>query len=316
MIVGAACLSHTPYLDRARADADVERRFHAAADAVADLVRESRPDVVIAFHPDHYNGVFYDLMPSFCVAAAASSIGDFGTVAGELNVDGTLSTALVAHCLAHDFDMAIAHKLKVDHGLAQPLELIASGLPALTVLPVFVNCAAAPRPSFRRCRELGRLIGAWADDLPQRVLMLGSGGLAHDPPLPSFAEATGPVRDALMEGHSPTHAQRLSRQVRVYAAGRAFVAGVAEILPLNPEWDRKVLTALAEGDLRFAEDWTDDEALTEEAGCGAHEIRTWIAALTASQVASQVPILTNFYHPIPEWITGTAIVSSFPARQS
>lgn len=312
MIVGAACLSHTPYIDRARAQAEVERRFYEAVAEVADLVKASRPEVVLAFHPDHYNGVFYDLMPSFCVATAASSIGDFGTVAGDLNVRADLSTELVEHCLNNDFDVAIAHKLRVDHGLAQPLEMIAADLPDIAIIPVFINCAASPRPGFRRCRELGRLIGLWANALPHRVMLLGSGGLAHDPPLPELSAASEKTREMLIEGHVMTHAQRLSRQSRVYDTGKAFVEGSASLRPLNPDWDAMVLDALAAGDLTFADGWHDDNALTQIAGCGAHEIRTWIAALAASRMGVEAPVVRRFYHPIPEWITGTAIVSSFP----
>lgn len=310
MIVAAACLSHTPYLDRARAEPRVEARFYEAVDEVAAEMSEARPDVLIAFHPDHYNGVFYDLMPPFCVAAAAVSIGDFGTVAGALRVDTALSTSLVDHCLRNGFDMALAHALKVDHGLAQPLEMVAAELPSLVILPVFVNCAAEPRPSFRRCRELGALVGRWAHALSQRVALLGSGGLSHDPPIASLATASGDVRDALIAGRDPSHGTRLARQRRVFATGRAFAAGEATIRQLNPDWDRRVLNHLARGELAFADDWEDEDALTEEAGCGAHELRTWIAALSALATASDVPVRELFYHPILEWITGTAVVST------
>ena len=49
--------------------------------------------------------------------------------------------------------------MKVDHGITIPLYKLTGALARYDVLPVFINCAADPRPSFRRVRAFGAAIG-------------------------------------------------------------------------------------------------------------------------------------------------------------
>ena len=50
------------------------------------------------------------------------------------------------------------------------------------VIPVFINGAAAPMPRTKRVIELGKVIGEYLKSLDERILIIGSGGLSHDPP--------------------------------------------------------------------------------------------------------------------------------------
>ncbi|MCU1621130.1 MAG: extradiol dioxygenase, partial [Modestobacter sp.] len=43
-----------------------------------------------------------------------------------------------------------------------------------------------------------------------------------------------------------------------------------------------------------------------EAGVGAHEVRTWMAAVAAGRT----PMETVVYEPVREWITGMAVATS------
>ncbi|MCP6589060.1 3-carboxyethylcatechol 2,3-dioxygenase, partial [Klebsiella pneumoniae] len=74
--------------------------------------------------------------------------------------------------------------MQVDHGFAQPLEFLLGGLDTLPVLPVFINGVASPLPGFQRTRMLGEAVGRFLTTLNKRVLILGSGGLSHQPPVP------------------------------------------------------------------------------------------------------------------------------------
>lgn len=68
----------------------------AQMEAVREGPRAFAPELVVLFTPDHFNGFFYDLMQPFCIGTAASAIGDFGTVAGELPVPTALASARAA----------------------------------------------------------------------------------------------------------------------------------------------------------------------------------------------------------------------------
>ena len=59
--------------------------------------------------------------------------------------------------------------MKVDHGITIPLFKLTGALTRYNVLPVFINCAADPRPSFRRVRAFGAAIGEFLADKDMRI---------------------------------------------------------------------------------------------------------------------------------------------------
>lgn len=318
MLSGAVCISHSPLMDKNRAPAPVEKRFEAAIAKAARQVADWGPDVVVVFFPDHFNGFFYDLMPSFCIGAVASSIGDFGSVPGALDVPEDLAASLAASVTRDGIDAAISYRMQVDHGATQPVELLSAIHPLTRIIPVFINCAAPPRPTFARVRAFGEAVGRWAQAIDVNVAVLASGGLSHDPPIPALAGATPEARAKLIDGRAASHAARLARQTRVYGAGHDYVAGTSKLRPLNPEWDRDFLDHLVRGDLTVGDAWDDNE-VTRLAGRGAHEVRTWVAALAALSATGGYEAEIGFYEPIQEWITGIALTTATPraaARQA
>jgi 2,3-dihydroxyphenylpropionate 1,2-dioxygenase len=310
MIAGAVCISHTPLLDRSRAAPGIEEKFGLAVASAARFVDELRPNLTVLFFPDHFNGFFYNLMPSFCVGLQATSIGDFGTVPGQMDVSEMIAADCANFCVASGIDTASSYSMRVDHGAVQPLELLGGrGAP---IVPIFINCVAPPLPTFARVRALGRSVGDWAARRPERVLVVSSGGLSHDPPIPQMANASAEVRERLIGGLSMTHTQRLERQRRVISLGSAAEAENAKLRPLNPDWDRSLLDACASGRLDSLDN-SNDREITEIAGRGAHEVRTWIAGLSAVSAEGSYDAKVLFYSPVGEWITGTAIMT---ARQT
>jgi 2,3-dihydroxyphenylpropionate 1,2-dioxygenase len=204
--------------------------------------------------------------------------------------------------------------MKVDHGGVQPLEMLATHKVLTRLVPIFVNCAAPPRPTFDRVRALGRAVGEWARKRPERIVIVGSGGLSHDPPLPSIATATGAAGKRLREGGDLSYADRLARQIRVLAGGTEFSSGKSKPRPLNPEWDRKVMAEFAAGNLQ-ALDGSGDDAITEKAGCGSHELRCWIAALSAVAGEGSYRAEPLFYAPVNEWFTGMGVLTASAAGE-
>ena len=101
-----------------------------------------------------------------------------------------LARHLVTGLVLAGFDPALMERLPVpdegmSHAIMRPLHCLcpAFDLPAV---PVLVNCCHGPRPTGRRCYQLGRavreLIESWPAD--QRVAVVGSGGLWHTPLAP------------------------------------------------------------------------------------------------------------------------------------
>jgi aromatic ring-opening dioxygenase catalytic subunit (LigB family) len=49
------------------------------------------------------------------------------------------------------------------------------------VVPLMVNTLVAPQPSPQRCLAMGAAIGRFCDAAPERIGLIATGGLSHDP---------------------------------------------------------------------------------------------------------------------------------------
>ncbi|WP_203615773.1 3-carboxyethylcatechol 2,3-dioxygenase [Streptomyces sp. SID13726] len=311
MSLALCCLSHSPLMEYVRPRADVRDRVDRALASARAFVEDFDPDLVVIFAPDHYNGFFYDMMPPFCVGARAHAIGDFGTPEGPLSIDREAALALTEAVLAAGVDTTLSEDMVVDHGFSQPLDLLFGGIDARPVVPVFVNSVAEPLAPVRRIRALGEAIGHAATGLGRRVLVVGSGGLSHDPPVPRMAEADTAEKVArLIANRNPTDEARAARQARTIAAAEAFARGESEMHPLNPDWDNLVLDVLGDPARRTeTDDWTN-AWFAEQAGNSAHEVRTWIAAHAALSTAGPYRVTSRFYEPVEAWIAGFAVTTA------
>ena len=309
MITAAICLSHSPLLERARAEPAVEQEFRHSVKLASLALAETAPDAIVVFYPDHMNGFFHGQIPDFALCETADSLGDWGTAPGALDVPIELVRSLADWLEGAGQDIPLLQHLVIDHGATQPIELLSSSLP---IIPVFINCVVAPRPNFRSVEKLGKAVGEWAQASTKRIAIIGSGGLSHDPPLPQRSAAM----DA--EGMGPRvldHSARVSRQNRVFSAAEAFAAGHAsQSRSLAPDWDIAFMDALAAGQTAYAADWTDAE-VTETGGNGGHEVRCWVAAMAALSAAGNYCVSERYYRPVPEWLTGMGVMVAAPQDQ-
>lgn len=306
MITSSICLSHSPLLERVRADRSVELSFQAALDRASRILDETAPEALIVFYPDHLNGFFDGEIPDFALCRSAESLGDWGTAPGTIDVPSELVEALSQYLDKAGLAVPVLPSILVDHGATQPVELLNARVP---IIPFFINCAAPPRPSFKVIETLGLSVGNWAHSQSKRIAILGSGGLSHDPPLPQRSPQSA---DLPMGPRVLSHKERVERQARVYAAAEAFAAGSASLSrPLAPGWDVDFMNALAEGRTDVAAHWNDAD-VSETGGNGAHEVRCWVAAMAAISAAGPFQVVDRFYAPVPEWLTGMGVLSAIP----
>jgi len=309
MTAAAVGLSHSPLIGKNDPEPEVLARVGEAVDNVRAFVRQFGPELVVLYAPDHYNGFFYKQMPPFCLVTEAHSIGDFGSRAGPLSVDTEAAKALAQGVLDRGIDLTISARMTVDHGFAQPLEVLFGGIDRVPVVPVFVNGVATPLGPVGRIRALGTAIGQASSELDKRVLYIASGGLSHDPPVPVLEGAPPRVADALIEGHPPTPEQRARGEQRVVQAGRDYVAGSSTMIPINPVWDNQLLDLLEKGKLAEFDSWTP-QWMAREGGGSAHEVRTWIAAFASLAATGPYELKSRFYEAIPAWIAGFAVATA------
>lgn len=185
-IAVAATLSHAPgitgFKDAAGAQAE---RYYAGMARLRQAFEAAEPDVIIEVFDDHFTN-FFDHMPAVCVGVGASH---FGPAEPEtfLRIKQTdipghpdLALALVREGLNAGFDLAVSHKLLLDHGSMVPLHFLTPAM-NVPVVPVIVNTVSEPMPPPGRVYQLGQLIGKVIAGRPkrERVAVLGTGGLSH-----------------------------------------------------------------------------------------------------------------------------------------
>lgn len=309
------CMSHSPLLEHGEPPEEVRAAVGEAFARARGFVEEFDPELIVTFGPDHYNGFFYDLLPPFCLGLAAHGTGDYDSFAGALDVPGDLAFDLARSVMESGVDLAVSRAMEVDHGAVQPLEILYDGdAAARPVLPFFVNAVGRPYAPVSRIRALGEAVGRYFRDTDKRVLFLGSGGLSHDPPVPRYETATEEQRRFLIDGRNPTAAARAARQQRVIDTAKAFAAGEADIMDLNPEWDRAFMEVCASGEVeRF--DGYDADTMDAVAGHSSHEVRTWVAAYSALRACGEYDVTYSFYRPIREYIAGFAVTTALPTAR-
>lgn len=285
----------------------VRNTFAALRAWVADYA----PELIVVFAPDHYNGLFYDLMPPFCIGVRAEGATDWDIEPGVLNVPEAIAQGCLGRVRDAGVDLALSWKMTVDHGTTIPLNYVAAGIDRYPVLPIVINCIAPPLPSFRRCRTLGEAVGKYLRSLNKRILVIGSGGLSHDPPTPRLDELPAQDKSYLIDRRRPTKDEYDKRQTRVVRCTQAMLEGHGPCLPPDPTWDREVLERLRANDFGWF-DALDDSEVSRVGGHGAHEVRCWIAALSAVGAGGSYAATVECYQTIPEWLTGMGIMRATP----
>lgn len=298
-----ACVPHVPLTKiQERQDIAANSEFWLAYQKRVDEFREFDPELLVIFGGNHLDGIHLKLMPQFAIAHAAEALADCGGWPGRLDVPMDTAVALTNYLVERDFDIASSYAMEVDHGFSNPLHYFLGDLGATQVLPIHVNTISDPRPTLRRCRQIGEEIGRFARTLNKRVAFLGTGGLSHQTSFVFPQYDTAPseaVQDYLVYGgEKGTISREQWRQDIVESMDQLsgkLVCGEFVAPWINKAWDQKFLDVLASGELEEFDSWTDDEVL-EAAGYGGSEVRLWIAAAAAAQAYDQHAEFTVDYY--------------------
>jgi 2,3-dihydroxyphenylpropionate 1,2-dioxygenase len=255
--------------------------FRAGVARAAERVAAFDPQLVVFFGSDHRRA-FVDSVPAIAVMTEAEGLGDLGSATGRYDIPAKTADELAGALLDRDFDVTVVQRPPWITASARPTPSSSGELPTVPVIPIYQlrHEAAQDRPS--RAFALGRAVREELSYLDQRILFIGSGGLSHSPP--SLVSAVAGLSDA----------ERLAMN----EAGREAAKD-----KINPAWDNEFLRRIAadpDGLKRLT------SAEIETAGVGAHEVRTWIAAIAAGNR----PMEIIAYEPVREWITGMGVVTS------
>lgn len=190
-IVGVFASSHAPGITGFPERADDAQRRHVE-DAFAQLgqrMAELRPDAIVAVSVEHFTNFFLNNLPAFAIGTAGAYEGPATAEMGEfLNVrqhdypgHAALSDHLYRFALASHFDPAlIGGSFVFDENFCVPLKHLEPDS-RVPLVPIIVNGVNPPFPTLRRCYEFGEMLRSAieAQDLAERVVVLGTGGLSH-----------------------------------------------------------------------------------------------------------------------------------------
>ncbi len=189
-LVFAGVCSHAPGITGRAEQADpvVRDAFYTAFDGMRVDLEASRPDAIVVIAAEHFANFFMDNMPSFAIGMADSYEGPIedpawlGIERTRVPGDRELSQRFITQVMTGS-DVAYAEEWKFDHGIMVPLHFLTPNYD-VPVIPANINCQGPPLAPLHRAWAFGESIGAAADALPERIAIVGTGGISHWPATP------------------------------------------------------------------------------------------------------------------------------------
>ncbi len=189
-LVFAGVCSHAPGITgRADlADPKLKDDLYSAFDDLRERLEESRPDALMVVAAEHFANFFMNNMPSFSIGMADRYEGPIEdpewlniakfTVPGNPELSERLITEIM-----ETVDVAYAQEWLFDHGIAVPLHFLTPRFD-LPVIPVNINCQGPPLSPLHRSWAFGEAVRRAADSVPERIALIGTGGISHWPATP------------------------------------------------------------------------------------------------------------------------------------
>jgi 2,3-dihydroxyphenylpropionate 1,2-dioxygenase len=189
-LVFAGVCSHAPGITSRAEIADPALRdpFYAGLDQLREALEASKPDTLIVVAGEHFGNFFMNNMPAF-----ALGMGDYyeGPIEDEAFLkikrrripgNAELSYRLIK-AMMNEIDVTYCEEWKFDHGIAVPLHFLTPRYD-LAVIPANINCQGPPLAPLHRAWAFGEAIRHAADALPERIALVGTGGISHWPCTP------------------------------------------------------------------------------------------------------------------------------------
>lgn len=189
-LVFAGVCSHAPGITGRSelADPEVRDPFYDAFHAMRDDLHATRPDAVVVIAAEHFANFFMDNMPSFAIGMADAYEGPIedpgwlGIERRRVPGDRDLSHRFITEVMKGS-DVSYAEEWKFDHGIMVPLHFLTPDYD-VPVIPVNVNCQGPPLTPLERAWAFGESIRRACDALPERIAVVGTGGISHWPATP------------------------------------------------------------------------------------------------------------------------------------
>ena len=257
-LVFAGICSHAPGITgRAHlADPAVKDEFHQQFHRMGEQLEAAKPDAVIVIAAEHFANFFMNNMPAYAMGMADSYEGPIedpkwlGIEKTKIPGDAALSQRIIREVM-QTVDVAFAEEWKFDHGIMVPLHFLTPKYDK-KIIPVNINCQGPPLTPLHRAWAFGEALRRACDAAPERIAIIGTGGISHWPATPDSGKVNeawdrefmekwcANDKDALLSteryGDAATYreAGQGGFEIRTFIAVAAAARGKAEVLHFKP----------------------------------------------------------------------------------
>jgi 2,3-dihydroxyphenylpropionate 1,2-dioxygenase len=190
-LVFAGVCSHAPGITGRAERAEPEKRaqLHAGFERLRLAIEASRPDALVVIAAEHFANFFMNNMPAFAMGMAEHYEGPIedetwlGIPHARAPGNRDLSLRLISRVM-QEVDVAYAEEWKLDHGIMVPLHFLTPRWD-LPIVPANINCQGPPLTPLHRAYAFGRALRHACDEAPERVALVGTGGISHWPATPN-----------------------------------------------------------------------------------------------------------------------------------
>jgi len=210
-LVYAGVLPHGPGITgRAQLVENTAARdaLYAALDNQRREIEASGAEALIVVAAEHFANFFMDNMPAFCIGIGDKHEGPIEDpdwlAIPRREIPGHADLALrLTKEVMQSVDVAYAEEWKCDHGIMVPLHFLTPDYD-LPVIPVNINCQGPPLTPLHRAWAFGEALRRACDSVPEKVALVGTGGISHWPATPDSGR--------INEAWDRTFLDRLMRQ--------------------------------------------------------------------------------------------------------
>ena len=190
-LVYAGVCSHGPGMTgRAHLVENTARRdeLFAKMDVMRTDIAASGAEALLVVAAEHFANFFMNNMPAFCIGMADSYDGPIEDPnwlrIARTRVPGNadLSRRVVREVM-QTVDTAYAEEWKFDHGIMVPLHFLTPNFD-LPIIPANINCQGPPLTPLSRAWAFGEALRRACDAVPEKIALVGTGGISHWPATP------------------------------------------------------------------------------------------------------------------------------------
>ena len=189
-LVFAGVCSHGPGITgrSEQAEPGVRDAFYANFHRMREAIEASGAEALVIVAAEHFANFFMDNMPSLAVGMADHYQGPIedeawlGIDRRRIPGDAALSKRLIEKIMERS-DVAYSEEWLFDHGIMVPLHFLTPRYD-LPIVPININCQGPPLIPLARTWEFGRALREAIDQIPERIALVGTGGLSHWPATP------------------------------------------------------------------------------------------------------------------------------------